>query len=623
MHRYQSFGARVLRRRELLRAVVGGASAAAAAAVLAACGGEAAPTTAAATAAPTARPSVAPSVAPVTGGATSAANTVAPAAASTAAPAAASGGATMAATAPQPTMAAAAPRPTSVQAVGGTSSTPQAMVEGRIPAPLPGVPDAYTKYPAPFKSVNEVPGRGGKVTAFIAAQVAPPPPRDRNRYWQELEKRLGITWEPTFVPVGNYEEKFAALIAGGDLPDFVSLTNSQPDRVRAIQQGGFADLTPYLTGEAIKEWPNLAAIPAPVWKNLSIRGKIYGVPKTRYTAGDPLIVRGDWMEKLGNPKPKNADEFLELMTNFTKTDFDGKGKPFALSSDVRTQNRFSVNFFQQMFRVPNQWRVNPDGSMTYFLETEEFRQTLDYMRRLYTAQVFHPDAAMANSRQLKDGQVAGRYAAFGDTITGMPGQQRDLNKVMQGAKINALVPPGWDGGKPVIYNSVGYADYMGIPARVGRDRERVRELLRLLNYWAAPFGSEEAVFLGNGIVGVHHEVRDGAPVVNELGNSEKGDLSYMVNGPFSFYHSDLPGFAQLQQQIAVDLATNGADNPVLTVFSATNASKGSELTQLQTDRVIAIVTGREPLTALDSWIRDWRSRGGDTIRKEFQDGLKA
>ena len=33
-------------------------------------------------------------------------------------------------------------------------------------------------------------------------------------------------------------------------------------------------------------------------------------------------------------------------------------------------------------------------------------------------------------------------------------------------------------------------------------------------------------------------------------------------------------------------------------------------------------TGREPLSALDAAIRDWRSRGGDQIRKEFEQALK-
>lgn len=496
-------------------------------------------------------------------------------------------------------------------------------VDGKLPAPVPGVPDAYTKYPAPFKSVSMPPGRGGKVTAFLAQTVAPPPPRAQNRYWQELEKRLNITWEPNLVANGTYDEKFAALIAGGDFPDFVTLSNSAPDQVRAIQQGAFTDLTSYLTSSGLKEFPNIAAIPAPVWKNLAIKGKLYGVPKARYIAGDPLVIRGDWLDKLGLAAPKNADELTNLFVTITKSDFPGVSKPYAISSGYNPTHRFCLPFFRQMFRVPNDWRVNSDGSLTTFLETDEFRQTLDYLRKLYSLGVFHPDAPTAQSPQLKDAFVAGKIAAYGDTITGMPGQQRNILKITPTANVTGLVPPGFDGGKPTVYNSVGYATYLGIPAKVGRDAERTRELLRLLNYWAAPFGSEEYTFVNFGLPDVDYTVMNGVPVKNDTGNAEIADLSYTVNGPFSFFVPEVPGFAQREQQLAVDLIAVGVDNPVLTLFSPTNAMKGGELNQLLIDRTIAIVTGREPLTALDQWIKDWRSRGGDTIRKEYQDALKA
>ena len=510
----------------------------------------------------------------------------------------------------------------SAAAPAGSASGSTA-VDGKLPAPVPGVPDAYTKYPAPFKSVAMPPGKGGKVTAFLSQTLAPPPPRASNRYWQELEKRLNITWEPTLVANGTYDEKFAALIAGGDFPDFVTLTNTAPDQVRAIQQGAFTDLTSFLTGEGLKEFPNLAAIPAPVWKNLALKGKIYGVPKTRYTAGDPLVFRGDWLDKLGLAAPKNADELTNLFVTVTKSDFPGASKPYALSSGYDPTHRFCLPFFREMFRVPNNWRVNGDGSLTSFLETDEFRQTLDYMRKLYALNVFHPDAPTAQSPQLKDAFVAGKIAAYGDTITGMPGQQRNILKVTPTANVIGLVPPGFDGGKPVVYNSMGYNTYLGIPAKVGKDRERTRELLRVLNYWAAPFGSEEYTFINFGLPDVDHTVTNGVPTKNDTGNAEISDLSYTVNGPFSFFVPDVPGFAQREQQLAVDLIAVGVDNPVLTLFSPTNATKGGELNQLLIDRTIAIVTGREPLTALDQWIKDWRSRGGDTIRKEYQDAMKA
>ena len=44
---------------------------------------------------------------------------------------------------------------------------------------------------------------------------------------KELEKRLGVTWEPIITPQPEYGNKSAALIAGGTMPDLFYLN---PDR---------------------------------------------------------------------------------------------------------------------------------------------------------------------------------------------------------------------------------------------------------------------------------------------------------------------------------------------------------------------------------------------------------
>jgi len=518
----------------------------------------------------------------------------------------------------------AAPAASAAAPVASPAVVAMAPMDGRIVSPVPGVPDAYTKPPPPFKSVAKVPGRGSKVTALLSAVQPPVPPRGSNRYWQELEKQLGVSWEPIFAPGGTFDEKFAAISSSGDLPDLVQI-GPTADQLRVIGQGAFADLTPYLGGDALKQFPNLALIDAKVWKNMAIRGKIYGVPKTRYVSGNMLAFRGDWLDKLGNPAPKNSAEFRDLMVTITKTDFDGRGsKPFALASGFEPGARFNLPFFRHMFRVPNEWRVESNGALTNWLETDELRQALSYMRELYTAGIFHPDSATLNSAQLKEGFAAGKFAGHGDTITGLPDLVRNTTKFVPTAKAVGFIPPGFDGGKATVYNNPGFFNYIGISAKAGRDPERAKELLRLLDYWCAPFGSDEWNFTRNGLKDVHYTLdANGNAVKTDLGKSEIGDLSYTATGPIAFYNPDIPGLAEQEQKLAADLLAIGTDNPVYTLFSSTNAMRGAELGQLQIDRTIALVTGREPLSALDTWIKDWRSRGGDAIRKEYQDALKA
>jgi putative aldouronate transport system substrate-binding protein len=46
------------------------------------------------------------------------------------------------------------------------------------------------------------------------------------------------------------------------------------------------------------------------------------------------------------------------------------------------------------------------------------------------------------------------------------------------------------------------------------------------------------------------------------------------------------------------------------------------LQTLTNDRMVAIITGREQLSSFDAFVNDWRSRGGDQMRKEYEQELK-
>jgi putative aldouronate transport system substrate-binding protein len=149
-----------------------------------------------------------------------------------------------------------------------------------------------------------------------------------------------------------------------------------------------------------------------------------------------------------------------------------------------------------------------------------------------------------------------------------------------------------------------------------------KELLRIPDYLAAPFGSEEWAFLSYGIEGVDYQVTNGVPVVTDRGISEKGDLVYLMAGLPAFYYPQTPEVAETAQKLAYEVIKLGIDDPAWPLYSPTNVSKAAELNQFGFDRATAIITGREPLSALDAAIRDWKSRGGDQIRRELEQSLK-
>ena len=512
--------------------------------------------------------------------------------------------------------------------------TAPATVDGKIPSPNPqiGVPDAYLKLPPAFKSSAMVPGnKGSKVSAYVINYDPPSPPRESNKYWQELEKRLGVTYDVIQSPAATYQEKTTALIAGGDLPDLVFLdTVGAPDLNKAILQGAFADLSSFLTGDALKDYPNLAAFAPVLWKNVSLNKKIYGVPRPRFLANNAMYFRQDWADKVGFSTQKNADDVFNMFVAMSKNHPDGgTGTTFGLSSSA-PRPQFGIDILKGMFRAPNEWRLNPDGTLTRDYETDEYRQTVDFARRLWAAGGYHPDSTNLSTNQNKDLMAGGKIGAYNDGLAGLMGAgvRGRARTVNPNSVVTGWAPPAFDGGKPVYNKYIGFFGFTAISAKAAKDKERVKELLRIVNYFASPFGSEENIFLSRGIEGTHYTVQNNSLVINDLGKAEIG-INSGVQGvivgltnppPVAFY--DPPSDGTDMQKIQTTLLANAIDSAVWGFYSPTNSSKGAELAQLQADALTAVVTGRDPMSAWDTFLKDWRARGGDQIRKEYQDAIK-
>lgn len=519
--------------------------------------------------------------------------------------------------------------------LGASSASAQTPVaspaaEGVVRSGVEGVPDAYLAPPEPFTSYDGVPGNGGTVRTFTISYNPPPPPRDENQYWQELEARLGVTWEPIITPQPDYGARSATLIASGDLPDIFYLNPGQSaaQQYQAMAQGAFQDLTPYLTGDALQQFPNLATIPEFMWKNSSFQGKILGVPRPGTRNGNIPFYRGDWLENLGLTEPASMDEMTALLAAMTTDDPDGNGQ-----QDTWGQGRyqggweaFDNQLIHRMFKVPQGWRLNDDGTLTHQAETDEYRQALETITQLYADGTFHPDASGMTFSDALNAFVAGETSfhceGFG-SFFGTGSVTFRMQEINPDAVTTGYIPKAADGsGLGVVNNGIGYFGMNAIPSSI-QDEERVLELLRILDYLASPFGSEEQVFLDYGIEGVHHEINEnGARITNDLFRTEKSDLIYNMIGLNVFYYPENPELALQVQDLAKQAAEIGQDNPTWGLYSPTDVQEGPVLNQFSTDTTLAIITGQDSMDRLDSALEEWRSRGGDQIRQEFEEALQ-
>jgi putative aldouronate transport system substrate-binding protein len=188
-----------------------------------------------------------------------------------------------------------------------------------FPARGPLYDDGYINYPAnPTTSTTDAPGAGSNVVAFLNSTQPPPAPYDQNAAWQEVNKRLNANFQFNIVSQADYQAKMGALMAGNDLPDIIAAMpgiNGVPN-LAAFLRAQCADLTPYLGGDAVKDYPNLAAIPTYAWKNsgCAVNGSLYMLPLQRSAPGLVLLRNASIYDKIIGPDytPKNADDFKRV-----------------------------------------------------------------------------------------------------------------------------------------------------------------------------------------------------------------------------------------------------------------------------------------------------------------------
>ena len=501
---------------------------------------------------------------------------------------------------------------------------------GQVVSKVPNVPLAWTEYPKPYVTMPNPPGKGETVTTFQILFSAPPAPMENNPWWQGLNKRLNVTIQPTLAPSPDYADKLNTLAAGGTFPDITYINFNQNGLyngaafMKTVSQGAFHDLTSYLSGDGLKAFPNLQLLPEVTWKGSSFMGKLYGVPYPIQPVNGQLgFYRKDWAKKLGVDNPKNADEVMRMFVAFATEDPNGTG-----AKDTYGVDTLHPAFWNAMYRVPYNWRLNSDGSLTKDLETDEFKSALNFANTMWNKGVFHPDALTLTLNQNMTLVESGKTGLFSQGGWGFfgsqPGTMTDLTKQNDpNADPSPWIPPGFDGGKPAIPLGSASYGFGAIPSTI-KDESKIVELLHIMEFIAAPFGSDEFNYVYYGIEGDMFNWVNGAPVRVTNGNQTwNNGLNYLCGTTeINYFYANQQGEAEYMQQLQEQQIQSSVADPTQGLYSPTWVSQGANLIKMQTDAYNAMVVGNQPLSYLSQVISDWKSQGGDQARKEFQQSLE-
>ena len=379
---------------------------------------------------------------------------------------------------------------------------PLAGIKPDLPASADGLVDAgFVNYPAnPIKTVQDTPGNGDEISAVTWTTSPPPTPMGSNALWQAVNKELGVTLQIDIQAQADYAAKLPAIVAGGDLPDIIYIApNAVIPELPTFFQSKMADLTPYLSGDAANDYPNLAAIPTIAWQPMVFNNAIYGIP-----CANSLFLWVDWvhhelMDAEGLSDPNAADDYRQLAIHFTRPDQGLWG----LGAENDIGMGMTNGWMTGIFGAPNGWALDQQsGTLTYTAETEQYKAAVGYARDLWAAGAYDPDSLQYNLVSARNDMAARRFMfrmdGFGVASNLFWAQDAQRNPPGDAR----IVPPfpAVAGGTPTYWTTPGILGYSVVKQA---SPDRIKEILRVLNWLAAPLGTQEYLLKTYGLEGTH------------------------------------------------------------------------------------------------------------------------
>ncbi|KPI29337.1 hypothetical protein OK074_6784 [Actinobacteria bacterium OK074] len=457
-------------------------------------------------------------------------------------------------------------------------------------------------------SVAKKLGSGGKLT--VMAPLWGTPPDNGNAYYQAMNKAIGVdvTWQNQD---GNtYDEKLGAVLASSDIPDVVvvpgwNLNGKIPGAINAK----FADLGPYLSGDKVKDYPNLAAVPTDAWQRAIFGGQLRAIPQpASYVNNIAPFYRKDIFDKKGYQVPTTPDELLSWAKDATAA----KSKVWACDDLKWTAwNIFGVlgNSDKALW-----WNLQ-NGKMVNRVETDEYLEALEWTRKLYAAGVVHPDA-VAVQGDASTRFTAGQTLVYNGDLSGWYGLTAEQHTKNADFEMGAFDIFGPTGGDPKLWAVQPANIFTFISKRASK--QQIKDLLAIADFCASPYGTSEHMLTQYGVEGTDYTMKNNLPVRTEKGtNDVNGAFDYTGDpAPFIAY-PDLPDITRqmVEWQQRMGAFTKKSSFYGLTVTEPNRwTNLADDFEQLEDD----VVRGRKKISDMQSAVSDWKKKGGDDLRDWYK-----
>lgn len=440
-----------------------------------------------------------------------------------------------------------------------------------------------------------------------------------------LEQKTGYKVQYDMLPQDKPDDKLNLIVASGEQYDFIRIMNKSR-YVDYSKQGALVELEPLIA----KYGPNISKnITKLSFDGLRVDGKYYGIPNINPSAtgranlGAALAIRQDWLDKLGMKVPTTLDEFKAVLEAFKEKDPGANGIkniPFVMGQNPDITNVGGA------FGISTYW-TEVNGSLVPNVLMPGYKDYLAYMKDLYEKSLIDKEFPANQSATVNEKFTSGRAGVMSLGWASVPTIMDALVKNKPEAKITFIQPLANKDGK--AGTGVEILDYMydGITV-IPKASKNIEHTIKYLNL---KLDDEIFKLYTIGEEGKHYTVKDGQymPILPTLFD-ERGNANNFLTGTHAKYGQYWLARLRKDQRLYdayqvmnTDFAKFHVPNPAGAAPALPESSKNSMvLDQLVNDFKVKVVTNSLPLSAIDDFIKDWKSKGGDANIKEINDWYK-
>ncbi|WP_159887803.1 extracellular solute-binding protein [Paenibacillus puerhi] len=441
-------------------------------------------------------------------------------------------------------------------------------------------------------------------------------PPQNNAVEQAIEAYTDTNLQIQWIPLAAYDEKVKLMIASGELPKLIKLSYSST-YIATLKAGQFWELGPLL-----KDYPQLSAFDKQYYENISVDGKIYGIPVFRDLGRATIQYRKDWFDRLGLDVPVTLEDWYQVVKALTLQDPDGNGKQDTYG--LVLEKRYNQDVSSLLTRIsvtqggPTKWKVD-NGRFTPEFMKEPFYETLKLFRRLYQENLINTDFAVVDTIETSKIYDSGRA---GIQISGGNAQtwQDKLSKSVPGAIVDVAPLAGPAGIR--LPGESGNAGFLAIPKDTVKTLEEVQRILEFLDkLLELPVQTVIAKGLENRHwkdMGDYTEILDRTLDLKEV-KPYRDMLLFLGEQKASVKPNLQPELFRKNQRIGKENNAYIVANPALNLNSETFAERGKELEVMITDAETKFIMGKIDEAGWKAELEKWKQAGGERMIREYEE----